>query len=691
MNILKRSVLAVGISTALSALSVPTAQAVSFNWGEVEGSFNSTFSYGSSWRVEDRDLKNQVGIVNNPNNGLDWTGYTAFGNTIYTSSELFQKEGSYSSNGDLSNLAWSKGDAFSQVVKGLHELDLRYENFGIFIRGMYFHDFALDGELDYTRELQIDGKDQGIDLCEDKEADERFCSDIRLLDAYVTADFDFGDTPVSFRLGQQVISWGESALISHGISSTNAVDIGRLRSPGAELKEAFIPQGMAWVSAGLTENLSVEAYYQYEWQETIVPAAGTYFSANDFVAGGGQQSLIQLGFNANPDINGDFLLSELEKLAGLSKLAGLDDPDQVASAQLQQLMLAYSTKVAVRNSIDKPKDDGQYGLKLSYQFDDTEVSFYHLNYHSRRPLLSGNASDFSADAIRDDLGVLAESLGNVDYDTLGNLQTFAKAKVVFPEDIKLYGVSFNTTLGETSFAGEVSHRQDEPLQIDDVELLFAAFPQQLANAGIRPELDGISQFEGSSFPFIEGDEIEGGDEITGFVSVDTTQVQFNLAHLFGPTLGADNFTLFGEFGAIWIHDMPDQDVLRLNGPGTARSGGNPDLESIIQLTHNGPETNPFPTDFAWGYRLVAKTDHNNVFDGVNASVKFVFSHDVEGITPDPLFLFVEGTKSLGTSIDFDYQNRWSASVGYNVFWGGKGTINTLEDKDFVSFSIKYSI
>src|SRR6185436_8720568 len=46
----------------------------------------------------------------------------------------------------------------------------------------------------------------------------------------------------------------------------------------------------------------------------------------------------------------------------------------------------------------------------------------------------------------------------------------------YPEDITLYGVSFNTQLGTTGVAlqGEVSYRQDAPLQFDDVEVLFAA-------------------------------------------------------------------------------------------------------------------------------------------------------------------------------------------------------------------------
>jgi len=691
MNVFKKSVLAIGVGAALSALVAPSAQAVGFNWGDIEGSFNSTFSYGISIRAEERNFNEQVGIANNPQNGFDWSGYSALNNPKYTSAQLFANPGSYSTNGDLANLAWSKGDAFSQVVKGLHSLDLRYENYGLFVRGMYYHDFALDGGLDYTRELQINGGGpRNIDVCRDAQADADFCSDIRLLDAYFTADWEFGETPVSFRVGQQVISWGESALISHGISTINAVDLGRLRAPGAELKEVFIPQGMAWISAGLTDNLSVEAYYQYEWQGTVVPVGGTYFASNDFISDGGQFNTIQLGFSGNPDIDGDFLISELEKVASMARSG------QVDAATLGNAMLAYPTKVALKSDNVEPEDGGQYGLKVGYFLGDTELALYYMNYHSRRPLISGQASDFSQAAIAGDINRLAASAGSIDYDTLDTLETFTKAMIVFPEDIKLYGVSFNTVLGDTSFAGEVSHRQDEPLQIDDVELLFAAMPQQLANAGIKPELDGLSQLKGTSYPFPTDSAgnligIKPGDIANGYVTVDTTQAQFNLAHLFGPTLGADNLTVFAEFGAIWIHDMPDQDVLRLNGPGTSRSGGQAGYDAIMHVVHNGVEANPFPTDFAWGYRMVAKTDYNDLFAGVNMSAKLVFSHDVKGITPDPIFLFTQGAKSIGASLDFDYLNRWSASVGYNAFWGGKGSINPMEDKDFVSFSIKYSI
>ena len=189
-----------------------------------------------------------------------------------------------------------------------------------------------------------------------------------------------------------------------------------------------------------------------------------------------------------------------------------------------------------------------------------------------------------------------------------------------------------------------------------------------------------------------------GQEAKGYILSDTVQAQLTLTHLFGPSFGADQFTGLFEIGGININDIPDEDELRLNGPGTARNGGiklfdngGPQDQFLQVGVQDGVETNPFPTEFAWGYRAVAKLDYNNVFAGINVSPRIVFSHDVKGITPDPLFLFIEDRKSLSFGIDFDYQSKWQANFGYNAFFGGVGTTNQMEDRDFISFSVKYSI
>ncbi|MDN3651378.1 DUF1302 domain-containing protein [Thalassotalea ponticola] len=666
-----QSPVAKSVAAGLLMLSAMPAQAIRFDLGEFEVSFDSTFSYGESYRVEDRDWNGTIAKSNNLNNNLDWM------NNAYSQGEIWALPGSYSSNGDLGNLNYDSGEAFSKTLKGSHDLDIRYagENgdYGFFGRAMYFYDFEMmDSSRPYTNPLT----GQEYSPCDDEDAKDEICRDIRLLDAFLYADMYVGDVPVSVRIGDQLIGWGESTLIAHGISEINPIDIARLRAPGAELKEAFIPFGSVWASVGVTENFNIEAFYQYRWEETILPAPGSYFSSNDFAGSGGYNNNIQLGFGGTADINLDALIAKLNEFG--STLTGT----QADAARLGEYVgLARLATLTEKNDKAKmePEDGGQYGVKFGYFFpelNDTELALYYINYHSRRPLISGQTANFGTPALIQDLQTLG---GGITEDNITDLNAFAKAKFVFPEDINLYGLSFNTTVGLTSVAGEVTYRQDEPLQIDDVELLFAAVPEQLANAGLAP-LGDLSQMKG----------IGPGELAQGYIQLDTVQAQMTFTHLWGPTFGAGQFTTLLEVGGISIKDMPAEDVLRLNGPGGARSGTSITEDGRMAL-FGGTETNPFPTDSAWGYRILASLDYNDVFMGINMKPRVVFSHDVDGITPDPLFLFVEDRKSISAGVTFDYQNRWSAAINYNAFYGGVGTTNQLADRDFVSFNIKYSI
>lgn len=707
-----RSTLALGVASALLALSATSAQAATFNFDDVEVVFDSTFSYGASWRAEDRDW-DTISKVNHPR--FDWTNYSAFNNPIYTGSQIWSQPGAYSSNGDAGNLNYDQGDVFSEVFRGTHELSIAKDDIGFFGRFTYFYDSALmDHEVAYTNPLS----GNKVDPCADDEAKELACRDIRVLDAYVYGNFALNDgaNPLSIRVGNQVLSWGESTFIQHGINIT-PIDVGVARSPGAELKEAYIPVGMAWASLGVTENLTAEVFYQYDWKNSYLPVPGSYFSTNDFAGEGGYNQNIQLGFAGNPDIDLDFLVSEMNLLSqnAPALLAALTNPASTAAqrAAAVNAMLAYSTKVTLRpqgaaGEIE-PEDGGQYGIKLEYfspELNDTEFAVYHMNYHSRTPLISGIASDFrvGVDANGQPLGViqslayLAANQGNINKENINELDVFSKGLIQYPEDIKLYGFSFNTTVEGTSVAGELSYRQDEPLQIDDVEILYAGMPEQLAKAGITSGalFEGISQIGR-----YDGLKVGPGQFAQGYILSDTTQAQITVTHLFGPMWIADNFSMLAEVGGIKINDMPDQSVLRLNGPNTDRSGGpllgtinNGPLVSkdgVHTALSNGAETNPFPTASAWGYRLLAKADFNDVFAGINMSHRVVFSHDVNGITPDPLFMFSKDKKSVGYTVAFDYLNRWSSEFSYNAFWGGVGTTNNTADRDFVSFNIKYSI
>lgn len=660
--------LAKSVAIGLLALASTQAQAVKFDLGDFQVSFDSTFSYGEAYRIEDRNWSDLTGKSNNLKNNIDWV------NNPPPGVDVWNMPGGYSTNGDLGNLNYDSGEAFSKMFKGNHELDITYSNdvgdFGVFVRGMYFYDFEMmDNDRSYTNPLT--GK--STDPCDDDDAKDEICRDVRLLDAFAYADFYVGETPVSIRIGDQVISWGESTLIPHGISELNPVDIARLRAPGAELKEAFIPFGAVYAQVGITENFNVEAFYQYRWEKSILPAPGSYFATNDFAGSGGYANNVQLGFGSAPDLNLEQLLINLNAIGEQIRTTGLS-PALIG----QYAGTAGSVTLTPENEkgqID-PDDGGQYGLRLGYFFpdlNDTELGLYYMNYHSRRPVISGQTANFSAEAIGRDIARVAGTPGGITKDNVNDLEAFATAVFSYQEDIALYGLSFNTNIGLTSVAGEITYRQDEPLQIDDVELLFAAVADQ---TGQLP------------YPISQMDPVASGEFAKGFILSDTVQAQMTLTHLFGPTFGAGQLTGLIEVGGINIQDMPDEDVLRLNGPGGARSGSTDPLMALVQ---GGTETNPFPTEFAWGYRALVKLDYNDVFLGVNVKPRVIFSHDVKGITPDPLFMFVEDKKSVSVGVGFDYQSTWSADFSYNSFFDGVGTTNRFEDRDFVSFNIKYSI
>ena len=688
LSAFKKSPIAAGIFAFLGAASLP-AGAASWDFGDVSVSLDTNLTLATSIRVEDRDYS-LIGNSNHPQ--FNWSGYNAATNVIYPSGDVWAlANGAYSSNGDLGNLAHDSGEAFSTQISGNHELDIRYGDIGFFARGFWFYDFE---QMDNDRPWDNPITGNNTELCDDPGAKELLCTDVRLLDAFFYGDWWIGDNPLTVRVGQQVVSWGESTFIQHGINTTNPVDVTRARTPGAELKEVFIPVGMVFAQLGLTQNVSVSAYYQYEWERSWLPVAGSYFATNDFAGEGGQANNVQLGFTGNPDIDLDYLLSALNGLGDALRANG----DQAA---ISQAYLAYPTKVAIRGYSDAAHvdadDQGQYGLRLTWfaeALNETEMSFYHINYHSQRPLISGETSNFTSAAIAEDLAYIASH--NINRDNITDLQAFTEAKFYYPEDIKLYGFSFNTNIGTTALAGEFAYRQDEPLQIDDVELLYMGMPEQLANAGLRPDLAGISQLN-NDFPDGINRSVGPGETAQGYLLSDTWQAQFTVSHVFGPALGTDNLVLLGEAGYVNIVDFPDPSVVRLNAPGTGRTPsleptetGNPRTGLHTGLS-NGPETNPFATDDAWGYRLLAVADHNNVFSGINLRTRMTFSHDVKGTTPDPLFLFTEDTKSANISFTFDYLSKWSATASYNAFWGGIGTTNQLADRDFVSFNIKYAI
>ena len=668
---LKRSPAAV--AAAALAMSGASSFAVSFESGEVSGSFDTTLSLGGIWRTENPS-DNIVGTVN---------GGTAF-----------------SVNYDDGTLNFDRYDIASSVAKITSELEVNYKNFGFFGRGTFFYDFELEN-----------GSRQRTPL--NNGTLERSGSDGDILDALVYWRFNIGDMPAEFRVGEQVVNWGESTFIQGGNNVINSFNVSALRVPGAELREALLAQDLVFFSLSPTDNLSFEFVYQYDWDDTEPEGAGTFFSTNDFAVDGGL--FVRLGFGDTPD-----------------------EPNPVFSDPTRPF------NAIPRGSFDPPQDGGQYGFSVRYYAEDfnngTEFGFYFYNYHSRLPLLSarsgqlsgliaaasigagpgaGGAADIAQAAGLSFLGTnpgdfdaaiaagqAAANPGVSDFAAGGIAQAAITGQnvaavagsyatdafgatsdyfTVFPEDIQNFGLSFNTTVGTIAVQGEYSLKKDLPLQIDDLELLFAGLSS--LNDSFA-EFGQLGSFSINSISPQFNPETPPGAIINGFRRLDVSQFQVTATRLFGPLFGANQGALVAEAAVVHVHRMPDKDTLRFDAPGTFVSGN----AALGELAHPGkPILAPqfFPDATSYGYRLLGLLEYNNALGPINLIPNFSFQHDLKGVSPGPGGNFIEDRKALTLGIRANYLSAWQASLSWTGFFGG-GRLNLLDDRDFVGANITYT-
>lgn len=605
----KTLALAVALGTAAPAY------AVSFNIGEIEGQFDSSMSVGASWSTTDRDMD----LVGAANGG---SGFTQ--------------------TGDDGRLNFKKGETFSKIFKGIHDLELRYGDSGAFVRGKYWYDFELKDEDRLFKDISDSNR---------KEAAQS--SGAQILDAFLYHNYYLGDLPGTVRVGRQVVSWGESTFIGNSINSINPLDAAAFRRPGAEIKEGLIPVNMLYVSQSLSDRLSMEAFYQLEWDQTIADNCGTFFSGADVAADG---------------CDSNYHVGSAALAAGLNGPLGSAASANGVSYTNEGLMIP-------RGGDRDARDSGQFGVALRWLGDATEYGAYFMNYHSRTPNLSmQNTNNFGA--IGTALQAASSNPALAQAVLLGNGQYFLE----YPEDIRLYGLSFSTTLPTgTAWSGEISYRPNLPVQInttdvtgrlalDFVEAAGAAQAAAIAAGATTPQQIGGAALLGALG--------QAGNVTNGYNRKEVTQIQTTFTHFFDQVLGAGRVTVVGEIGYAHVGGLESASEVRY---GRDAIFGVP--SDAAALAANG--THGFVTANSWGYRLRALADYSNVFAGVNLTPNVSFSHDVDGYGPNGLFN--EGSKAVSLGVDAVYQNTYTASLSYTDFFGGD--FNMLTDRDFLALSV----
>ena len=637
------------LAVAVALLGAPAAHALQFDLpNDIKASVDTTVSYGISIRASGRD-PNLIGIAN--------------GGTTRSVNE---------DNGDLN---FDKGHPFANVVKATTDVEVKWKNFGFFGRGSAFYDF----DLHDSPKLGDTGHD-------------RLGKNVVGLDGFFSASFAPAGHTTRIRAGRQVISWGESTFIPNGINVINPVDLSKLRIPGSELKEAFIPTTGVWGSTELTKNASIEGFYLTNFDRVRLDPKGSYFSNNDFASEDANRVILSFGRrNDEHTPPGNPVPPTVGPLFGplYTGFVGSVGPYDPAAS-------VWAPRGPDRN----PSDHGQWGAALRYlatDLNNTEFGFYAMNYHSRIPMFSGIKGTPTSALTGTTLGatICAAAASNAALRALcmsGTANAFAE----YPENIKLYGLSFNTSLpGGVALQGEYSYRPNQPVQLSTPELVLAAL-------GLPNLITGFTQIPGAPTGATAAALVPDGSYLQGYRREKMSQFQFTGTKSWPSVLRADQLVLVGEAGFTWFHNLPSD--LKFAGPAVYLPATT--FGAAVSSSFATQPEDSFLTEFSWGYRLAGRLEYSNALFNGSLSPRLAYSHDVKGVSPT----FNQGTQSLSAGLTWDYQRKWVVDAQYTNFFGGRtycgtdttapadprqsaswcSSANPLKDRDFFSVVVSYS-
>jgi len=361
-------------TAAALILAATQAQAFRFEAGEWDGYFDTVFSASAAMRVEN---SSHIGAANPTGNAA-----------------IFR----------------DAGDVYSTPVSLLTDFGMNKDGFGFLTRFSYTYDYTImhkdcsNCERPNVWPNAPAGFNQGTPATEyidgiDSSAQNLAGNKFTLYDAFVYGSWDvFGGHPLNVRVGKQVINWGESNIQGGGISQMmNPKDLSKATTPGTDVKETLIPQESVYLNFGFTDEISLEAYYTWNWRNSTFIGAGTYFSPFDF-----------LGKGYNPDLF----------VRGIEK-AGEEEPES----------------------------GGQYGINMHFiipSWNYADLGIYYVRSHAFNPRLGLN-EDY----------VVHPDAARPGADTLAGYQW------IYAEDQDTFAISLNgEAMWDGSFAVEFNLKTD---------------------------------------------------------------------------------------------------------------------------------------------------------------------------------------------------------------------------------------
>lgn len=308
------------LTTLMAAvLASPSVQAIEFDTGnpDLKLRWDNTFRYTAAERVRQRDPR-------------------IFGGAT---TDRYAGSSTRDINADDGDRNFGKGLVSSRIDL-VSEMDLRWRDFGARVSAAAWYDQVYNRNNDNDSAATVN-KLAGANNAFLDGTREQHGRKAEILDAFVFGKVDIGEMPLNVRLGRYAQLWGETLFFGgNGIAAgMTPVDVVKLQSvPTATAKETTLPVGQLGGQLQIRPELTIGAYYQFEWRASRFPAVGSYFSTTDIVFPGSE--------------------------------VGLFGPFRIAKGP----------NVEASNK-------GQYGVQVRYSPDAIEATFgfYAIRYHDKGP------------------------------------------------------------------------------------------------------------------------------------------------------------------------------------------------------------------------------------------------------------------------------------------------------------------
>lgn len=342
-------------------------------------------------------------------------------------------------NADDANTNYDKGDAVSRAVKAIVEVSAVQGSWSGLLRAKAWHDAGMNRDGRPWGNVP-NGYAAGAPLSDSGAPRRSRFSGVAVLDAWVQGRFMPAALPLTLRLGQQTLAWGERALTPGGLEALNPRDAPGLHRAAPVHSETVVPRPMLFGRLEPAAGFGVEAFYQPGFRPSTLDVCGTLWSMSDYL---------------------------------------VDGCDKVMSGQPIVSDRARLPLGAYQKRLPTPHPEGsEFGVGVTWrpQGTELEVGLHHARYNASNALPSLRRSSRP--------GGPALIAGDPDGR---NMAYFTE----YPEGLRISALTLAYKLGAGSIYGELSYRPGAPCMLAPGDVL-QPFLSATAPALLRARANAVA-------------------------------------------------------------------------------------------------------------------------------------------------------------------------------------------------------